>query len=61
MKVNDAGSKRRVEVDKEVMDKRSGILLMDGFWPFFYVVWRVGIWEVLRHSGPRTKFRIKFN
>lgn len=44
-----------------MMDKRSGILLMDGFWPFFYIVWRVGIWEVLRHSGPRTKFRIKFN
>lgn len=33
--MNDAGSKRRVEVDKEVMDKRSGILLMDGFWPSF--------------------------
>lgn len=33
--MNDAETKRRVEVDKEVMDKRSGILLMDGFWPFF--------------------------
>lgn len=33
--MNNAGSKRRVEVDKEVMDKRSGILLMDSFWPFF--------------------------